>query len=172
MSLIKETDDTLQTLIEYYSNVEDPTVICVFGDHQPSIETEFYEELYGKSLNDLTLEEEQKMYITPFFIWANYDIEEKTVDDISLNYLSTLLMEVANLPMTSYQQYLSELSATLPIITTVGYMDKQGNWYRIDDADSPYAELIEDYRKVQYNNLLDRQNRVDSLYILERTTLG
>lgn len=166
LSLIKRSDDALKQLIEYFSQVDEPTIICMFGDHQPSIEQAFYEELYGKSLSELTLEEEQKMYTTPFLIWANYDIEEKTVDDISLNYLSTLLLQTTGLPMTDYQQYLTELHKTLPVITTVGYMDKDGTWYRSDDGDAPYHSLIEDYRKVQYNNLLDKQNRVDSLYLL------
>ena len=171
LSLIKRTDDALRELIDYYSAVEEPTVICIFGDHQPSVEPEFYEELYGKPLSQLTVEEEQKMYVTPFVIWANYDIEERTVEDISLNYLSSLLLETAELPMTAYQQYLLELHKTLPVITTVGYMDSRGNWYRVDDADAPYAELIENYRKVQYNHLLDKQNRVDDLFLLEKPGL-
>ena len=142
LSLIKESDDALKELLEYYSNVDEPTIICMFGDHQPSIEREFYEEVYGKPLDKLTMEEEQKMYITPFMIWANYDIEEKTLDTISLNYLSSILMETADLPMTAYQKYLAELYKTLPIITTVGYEDTEGNWYRIADKRAPYAHLI------------------------------
>lgn len=170
LSLIKKSDTALQELIEYYSQVDEPTIICVFGDHQPSVESAFYEELFGKPTSELTLEEEQKMYVTPFLIWANYDIEEKTVEDISLNYLSTLLLETAELPMTAYQQYLAELHKTLPVITTLGYMDTEGNWYRIDDESSPYVELVENYRKVQYNNLLDKQNRVNSLFLLPERT--
>ena len=166
LSLIKESDDALKELLEYYSNVDEPTIICMFGDHQPSIEREFYEEVYGKPLDKLTMEEEQKMYITPFMIWANYDIEEKTLDTISLNYLSSILMETADLPMTAYQKYLAELYKTLPIITTVGYEDTEGNWYRIADKRAPYAHLIEDYKKVQYNNLLDRNHRVERLFVL------
>ena len=159
-----------QELIEYYSQVDEPTIICIFGDHQPSVESAFYEELFGKPTSELTLEEEQKMYVTPFMIWANYDIEEKTVEDISLNYLATLLLETAELPMTAYQQYLTELHKTLPVITTLGYMDAEGSWYRMDDEDSPYAELVENYRKVQYNNLLDKRNRVNSLFLLPERT--
>ena len=166
LSLIKKSDEAVQNLISYYSTVDEPTIICLFGDHQPSVETEFYEELYGKPLDELTIEEEEQMYMTPFFIWANYDIDEQTVGTISLNYLSTLLLETADLPMTDYQQYLVELHEILPAINTLGYMDKDGNWDRIDDETSPYYDLIEDYRKVQYNHLLDKQNRVDSLFLL------
>ncbi len=172
LSLLKESDDALKGLLDYYSKVDEPTIICMFGDHQPSIEREFYEEVYGKPLDQLDLEDEQKMYITPFMIWANYDIEEKTVDMISLNYLSSILMETADLPMTAYQKYLAELYKTLPIITTVGYQDHAGNWYRIADRESPYVALIENYRKVQYNNLLDRRHRVDHLFMLPSSIVG
>ena len=56
------------------------------------------------------------------------------------------------------------------MITTLGYMDAEGSWYRMDDEDSPYAELVENYRKVQYNNLLDKRNRVNSLFLLPERT--
>lgn len=36
LSLIKKSDTALQELIEYYSQVDEPTIICIFGDHQPS----------------------------------------------------------------------------------------------------------------------------------------
>ncbi len=146
-------------------------VICMFGDHQPSVEPEFYETLYGKPLSDLTLEEEQRMYLTPFFIWANFEIEEREIEDISLNYLSTLVLEAAGLPLTPYQQYLAELSKTLPVITTVGYRAPDGSWYRLDDADGPCAGQVENYRKVQYNNLLDQKNRLDDLFLLRPALL-
>ena len=136
------------------------------------MDSEFYEELYGKPLSERTIEEEELMYMTPFFIWANYDIEEQTVDNISLNYLATLLLETADLPMTAYQQYLAELHETLPVINTVGYMDKNGSWYRIDDESSPYYDTIEGYRKVQYNHLFDKQNRLDDLYLLGGAALS
>ena len=106
------------------------------------------------------------MYMTPFFIWANYDIEEVTVEHSSLNYLSSLLMETAGLPKTDYQQYLTQLHEILPVITAVGYMDCNENWYRIEDKDSPYVDLIETYRKIQYNHLFDREHRVEELYLL------
>jgi phosphoglycerol transferase MdoB-like AlkP superfamily enzyme len=172
LSLIKRTDEAVADLLDYFSAVDEPTIICVFGDHQPSVEQEFYEELYGERLNDLPVEEEVKMYLTPFYIWANYDIEEAEVEDISLNYLSTVLLQTAGLPMTPYQSYLSALHEKLPVITTVGYMDTEGNWYATDEDAEGYDELRSGYRKVQYNQLFDRQNRVDELFTLNNITLN
>ncbi|MBS7176386.1 MAG: LTA synthase family protein, partial [Clostridiales bacterium] len=108
LSLMKETDNAFKELIEYFSKVEEPTIIVMFGDHQAKIEQEFYEDVLfgGKSISSLSLEENQQRYITPFVIWANYDIEEQYIEQISANYLSTLLLETAGLEMTPYNQYL------------------------------------------------------------------
>ena len=111
LSLIKKSDEAFQELINYFSQQDEPTIICMFGDHQPSIEDGFYKELYGKDLNSLTLEEEQRQYITPFYIWANYDIEEQEIDKLSANYLSSLLLKTAGVPMTNYNQFLLNLTS-------------------------------------------------------------
>lgn len=167
LSLLKESDAALQELITYFSNVSEPTVIVMFGDHQASIEDAFYEELYGKSLDDLTEEEQQTRYHTPFMIWANYDIDEATVDNISANYLSTLLLQVAGLETTPYNDYLAALYQQVPVIDSVGYRAKDGTLYEKDDETSPYADLIAGYDSLNYNNLLDVNNRDWSLFTLD-----
>ena len=35
LSLIYESDQAFKELVEYFSNVDEPTIICMFGDHQP-----------------------------------------------------------------------------------------------------------------------------------------
>ena len=70
----------------------------MFGDHQPKLEDSFYELLYGKSLNSLSLKELQKKYTVPFIILANYDIDAKSdVENVSANYLSSLMLQQTNL---------------------------------------------------------------------------
>ena len=165
LSLIKHTDEAFKGLIEYFSKVKEPTVICMFGDHQPSIETKFVEEIIGNKLADLTPEQEQSRYCTPFYIWANYDIEEKTVERLSSNYLSSLVLETAGVKLTKYNQYLLKLAETLPVINNAGYIDKDGNYYKWSD-ESPYSEILDKYEKIQYNNIFDRENvNLDTFYI-------
>ncbi len=62
LSLMKKSDEAFEYLIDYFSQVEEPTMIVMFGDHQASVETEFYEKLYGKSMKELTPEEADKQY--------------------------------------------------------------------------------------------------------------
>ncbi len=167
LSLLKKSDEALQQLITYFSNVSEPTVIVMFGDHQASVENAFYEELYGKSLDDLTAEEQQTRYHTPFLIWANYDIDEATVDNISANYLSTLLLQVAGLELTPYNEYLAALYQQMPVIDTVGYRGSDGVVYEKDDETSPYADMVYGYDCITYNNLLDTSNRDWQLFTID-----
>lgn len=167
LSLLKKSDEALEELITYFSNVDEPTVIVMFGDHQASVENAFYEELYGKSLDDLTEEEQQSRYNTPFMIWANYDIDEATVDNISANYLSTLLLQVAGLELTPYNEYLAALYQEIPVIDTIGYRGKDGVVYEKTDKTSPFADLINGYDCITYNNLLDVKNRDWTLFTID-----
>ena len=151
-------DKWTQKLVEYFSKVKEPTVICMFGDHQPTVETNFIAEVMGvKDIDNLTIEEEQKRYTTPFFIWANYDIEEKMIQRLSVNYLSSLVLQTAGLELTEYNKYLLKLSETLPVINTAGYIDAEGNYYKWSD-NSPYTDIIKEYEKIQYNCIFDQKN--------------
>ena len=76
----------------------------------------------------------QKKQMVPFVLWANYDIPEAQGVELSLNYLSALLMDTANLPMTGYQKYLARLWEAAPVINTVGIRDAGGNWYGENEA--------------------------------------
>ena len=167
LSLVKASDDAFRELIEYFSNVDEPTVICMFGDHQPSIETDFIAEVMGvDSLSNLTPEQEQLRHVTPFFIWANYDIEEKQIDKLSANYLSSLVLETAGVKLTEYNKYLLKLSETLPVIDTVGYIDNESNYYKWSDV-SPYSHLLEEYENIQYNSIFDQKNIKSDVFYLD-----
>lgn len=166
LSLVKASDDAFKGLIEYFSKVKEPTVICMFGDHQPSVESTFIAEVLGvKDLSNLTTEQEQSRHCTPFYIWANYDIEEQYIDKLSSNYLSSLVLKTAGIKLTDYNKYLLKLAETLPVIDTVGYIDNENNYYKWSDA-SPYTALLDDYEKVQYNNIFDQQNVNSNIFYI------
>ncbi len=164
LSLVYQSDQAFEDLIDHFSQVEEPTMILLFGDHQPQVATNFYTDVLGTSPDTATA---QKKQMVPFVLWANYDIPEAQGVELSLNYLSALLMDTANLPMTGYQKFLSQLWETAPVINTVGIRDAQGNWYG-ENAALP-EELdgaIEDYKVLLYNNVFDKKDRVENFFTL------
>ena len=171
LSLVKASDDAFKGLVEYFSNVDEPTVICMFGDHQPSIETDFIASLLGvNNINNLTIEQEQARHITPFYIWANYDIEEKEIDKLSANYLSSYVLDIADVKLTEYNKYLLKLSETLPVIDTVGYIDSNNNYYKWSDK-SEHSQILSEYEKIQYNNIFDSKHKDNNIFFLEGYTM-
>lgn len=167
LSLIKETDDAFSDLISYFNAQEEPTIILMFGDHQPYIEDAFYEEVMGKSLNELTDAEQQKRYITRFVLWANYDIPEGWIEKISVNYLSTLLAQVSNTELTDYQKFLNSLYTKVPVVTMMGCIDWNQKWFSVNDQ-NPYSEILNIYDQLCYNNIIDTTNRCKKLFYLKK----
>ena len=164
LSLIYQSDQAIESLIAYFTQVEEPTMILMFGDHQPQVATNFYTDVLGDS-PDTALA--QKKQMVPFVLWANYDIPEAQGVELSLNYLSALLMDTANLPMTGYQHYLLELWQQVPVINTVGVQDAQGNWYgEHETLPQEVAEAVEGYQVLLYNNIFDKSNRLADFFAL------
>ncbi len=147
LSLIKVSDEAFEQLVEYFENYEEKVIICMFGDHQPAFwDEEFYEAVYADTPELTEIDKILNQYKTPFVIWANYDIEEASNLDISMNYLGVLLMETAGVPLSPYFQYLSELKEDYPIITMNGYVDSDGNYSSWSGDNTEFS----DYRILQY----------------------
>lgn len=168
LSLMKQSDLALEYLVSYFAQVEEPTMVVLFGDHQPQVSTNFYTQMLGGQFEQLDAATQQKRQAVPFLIWTNYDIPEQSGLALSLNYLSTLVMETANLPLTGYQQFLSETYKTIPAINAVGVMNADGTWTQ-DESTLPQEmrAVLEAYKMLQYNQLFDdEENRLTDFFAL------
>ena len=160
LSLVHESDKAVENLINYFSKVDDPVEIVFFGDHQPSLNSNFYPLLNGKGLSGLTEDELEKLYTVPFFIWTNYDTPEETVDITSLNYLSTLTLERAGISLPEYNKFLADMMEVVPAINSRGYYSKsQGCYLHLDEATGEEAEWINRYNILQYNSKKKKKGR-------------
>ncbi len=166
LNLMRETDTQLQSLIEYYSEVEEPTMIVLFGDHQGKLSSWFYQyKLYGKDLDDRTLEELELMYVAPFFIWTNYDSDEAQDVMLSTNYLGVLTALVSNYPTTGYMDFLTDVYDELPVVQTIGYINSDGLLTDEEtDLTEEQQELLSEYETLSYYNLFGyKKQRIDSV---------
>ena len=164
-SLIRESDDALRELVEYFSQVEEPVEIVFFGDHQPSLSSGFYPIMNGKGLSGLTLEELEALYTVPFFIWTNYDTPEEEVEITSLNYLSTMALQRAGIDLPAYHQFLAEMQTIIPAVNARGYYSLQeGRYLHVRDAKEEEQQWLSVYEHLQYNGLFDKRHTSEIFY--------
>ena len=162
LTLINQTDRALEELIDYFKEQDEPVIVVMFGDHQPSdYITNVIQRICGATTSDSLADLEQG-YRVPFVMWSNYGLEHKYYDGISVNYLSSILMENAGIPLTGYQTFLKKLMETLPVINANVYRDADGNFYNYED--DAYSGELKDYQMLQYNHLVDKKHRDDAFF--------
>lgn len=174
LSLIKVSDESFEKLVECFQKADEPTIILMFGDHQPAdwVVKPIYE------MNGVTDEAEWsesfERYQVPYILWANYDIDEETIMDglisedsgncmLSSNYLGGLLFEAADLPMSAYQRFMKNMYSSFPVVTGNMFFDGYGVYYGRNAVQNLPAEL-QDYRILNYNHLFDSKHRNDEWY--------
>ena len=161
LSLVRESDSALQYLLEYFENCEEPTMIVLFGDHQPQVASAFYREVLGGSAEEVDASVLQQRQMVPYLIWTNYDTGHNGEgENISLNYLAALTAKEAGVPLTDYQRFLLAGMEELPVVNSVGYIDAAGK-STADETQLTEAsqQFLSRYRMAEYNNLFDSRNR-------------
>lgn len=152
LSLMYETDQDVASLLSELSQSDRKTIVVFWGDHQPNDYgvRPIYKE-YGLDFDNQTYEQQQQRQKTPFFIWANYDIQEQTNVEISLNYLNILLFETAGLQLDEYQTFRKNLwQGQIPMMNAVGYRNDDGDLVEYDDAPEEIQNLLNEYQNIQY----------------------
>lgn len=152
LSLMYETDQDVASLLSELSQSDRKTIVVFWGDHQPNdyVVRPIYKE-YGLDFDNQTYEQQQQRQKMPFFIWANYDIQEQTNVEISLNYLNILLFETAGLQLDEYQTFRKNLwQGQIPMMNAVGYRNDDGDLVEYDDAPEEIQNLLNEYQNIQY----------------------
>lgn len=135
LSLVKQTDASLKNLIDYFAQVDEPTMIVFFGDHQPSMSDEFYNLFFGTT--EPSGIQKEKMYVTPYFIWSNYQRETKNVPYLSANFLQAYIKEAAGFALSAFDSYALNYMQQIPVIGRMGIFDR-------DYAFTEYGNMAED----------------------------
>lgn len=165
LSLVKKSDEAVKELVQYFENEDEPTVIVFFGDHQPKLQDDFFVYLLGTEYDNTMLKEYQQYYEVPFFIWANYDIEEEDNVELSTNFFSAYVLDRLGMPKSAFQNFLLDVRSEVPVMNSKGYRGNDGNWYYYND-ETEYSEILKLYKDIEYYDLFDTKNRKDQYFTL------
>lgn len=155
LSLIKESDEAFRYLTDYFENIDEPTVIVFFGDHEPSDSVvRPVLRIQGKDTGNLSEEDVENRYVVPYVIWANFDIDTKHDCDMSANLLGNEVLKRAGAGYYPYRSFLDEMASNYPVFSAVSCIDDKGR--SVDEETKASDPLIEKYRKLQYYELFDK----------------
>lgn len=149
--LMTSSDRDFAEFIEYIRAREKKTIVCMFGDHQPNLGTDYYIEH--------NVDNEIIKYRTPFIIWKNYEqgFDEEEIYT-SPNFLGPMVLKEAGLSMSPYFHYLLELQQSVPSISAMGVWDRDGNYYSSGE-DFENIGLVEQYWDIGYYYLFDNGDK-------------
>lgn len=157
VNLLKKSDEDLKNLVEYFKSYKEPTIIAIFGDHQPQNYDVFMKLI--KSGGNYT---NKDVFYTPLTIWANYDIDEEKDVNISVNQLTPYLLEKAGgIKLSAYQKYMLDMHKDYPIISTKQIYNNKGEEVSKDEEFQKrnnklnsliYYEMKQDTKSDKYFN--------------------
>ena len=155
LTSLRTSDQALKELVEFLKSYEEPTVLVLYGDHQPTLSMEYFATYMNSSAPDT-------VYKTPFLIWANFDLPEQEGVSLSVNYLAPYLLNLLSeskhpLPVSSYYQYMYRLFEEVPIQTTWGYYLSDGTFTALPKG----LGIFDDYKYILYNHLKDSQDYIN-----------
>lgn len=155
LTLIKESDQQINDFINYFRAVDEPVILCIFGDHWPKLDIAWRDQVIGKSIDDFSLEETQRLRAVPYMLWANYDVEipQQTMDT-SANYLGALLLDASGVSTSPYTEYLLDMRKYVPAINHLGYMTNDRTWHSFEET-TDVSQWVDNYEMIQYNAMFD-----------------
>lgn len=146
---VYDADKMYINIVNYLKNVEEPTVLVMFGDHLPALSqySVYKESGYSKL----------EYYSTPYVIWANYDINYKEIfsEYMSPSNLSISIMKLLDIELPWYLKVFDALYEKFPVINNQLIIDKDCKMIDLEEAID--YNLVNDCRIIQYDLLINKK---------------
>lgn len=168
-SSIHESDKALKELIDYFKQVDEETLIVFFGDHQPTMNTDFVGKYMGVTSGS-TVEEMQRLYTVPYLFWSNYEMSSDINDSISsIGFLSTEMLNISGVRKSGFFNTLDLIRANIKAINHLGWYDADGDFHAFADKNDATVtesekESLELYEHLVYNLIFDDKYKMVNVF--------
>ena len=132
MTLISQSDRAFGLLTDALKESERDVIVCMVGDHGPSFIREIADDSLTPDQWELGLRS------TPFIIWSNHiDLTGAQVPErISMPFLVPTVLELGDMPLSGYYDFLLELRDQVPVVSAYGsYQTADGKIGRYADLE-------------------------------------
>lgn len=162
---VQYADAMLAKLVDYFAQVDEPTVILFFGDHQPSLGSPGYElmQRIGYVADNTTPEGKLALQSTPYLIWNNFQ-ESPTAEkmDMSMFQLLPYMTRMLDMDRPAFHSYMDELFDQIRGVTRKVVLDGQG--VPAEQLTEELQTVFDRYLDVVYDGLIGQQYGSKLLY--------
>lgn len=160
---IEKTDKAIEKLIEYFRDSEEPTVVVLFGDHNPSLgENNVGFEMLGIDDNLSKIDGAVNHYETQYIFWGNEAAKkalkvdfEGEGDTISPNFLMTELFEYVGWKGNEFMQYSSDVKKKIDVLNNILFKEN-GDYTKKLSSDGKTE--ISEFENIEYYYSRNRNN--------------
>ena len=135
-------------LTEYLKNIDEPTILVMFGDHLPAFKTANFYSQSNYSFID--------MYTTPYVVWSNYDVSyDEFSKYMSPGNISMKTAKLAGLNLPWYFAKFDELYNEYPAINNQCAINRNNTLFSFSKIEK--SKLIEECEILQYDLLIKKK---------------
>ena len=145
---IKKSDDALKYLIEYFRNINDPTMIIFYGDHAPVLGDFYTEVSFGKKEID-----RYKLHKVPLLIWKNYETERRDLGIVDTSYISSLILDMIGIDDYPYYEIVEEMMLEIKALNSNFIIDKDNQYVSIGDITNEQRNMMDNLWILQYDRI-------------------
>ena len=113
---ISKTGTDFEAFINNLSDIDEPTIVFMIGDHYPSLKGEnSVSNKLGMNADNCSV-----LYEQPYILWSNYELDYSTIPEEKLSafYMPYVIMDLIDAPKDSFIQAMDNKMDTLPIYST------------------------------------------------------
>ena len=156
LTLIRMSDEALEDFLNELEQIEEPTMVVMFGDHQPSVETKFFEELYGMRWTEVPDPLKLHSFQTPYLIWTNYDRAAKDAGDMSAFMLGSEVLREAGIKPDGLFAVSEQLRKQYDAVHAMGVLEKDGTFIDHLNEDAINEKMdIREFHMIQYYEIFE-----------------
>ena len=163
LASIRNSDEALRELVEYFENADEETLILFYGDHQPSlsnIASKFYH-----VKDESSPRKQQAKYVVPYLFWANYPIScDRATPLTSINYLSSWLLDMVDVGGTDFTEFVKKTNEEIMAVNAMGWFDYGYSFHETDYVNQNYSDTLTLYSHLQYNAMFDKERKLTDVF--------
>ncbi|MQX16961.1 sulfatase-like hydrolase/transferase [Sinorhizobium terangae] len=164
---IKEADDSLKMLMDWAKKRDRETIIVLFGDHLPPLNTVYTNTGY---MNDVTAsrkgtkEQMKAQHETPLVVWSNKTGPKKNIGTISPAFLSYQILKQAGYEHPYYTGFLGKVYDQYRVVDRYMVIRKNGKDIAEWSRRPKIPASLRDYRFLQHDMMFGKRFSTDRFF--------